>query len=375
MKLRLIAPLAAILILTLTAFGVLAQEPVNPNANIAWPPPVYVLRGQVEVRGTANLPNMVDYFLSFRALDATTLQPVDGQAAPATLPQRAPVVDDVLGVWDTTIVEDGLYELFLTINVRGANAVTTRVSPLRVENIPPPFLATPTAPGVVTTQEPAPPAVSGPTATVVVSSANVRTGDSTLYPPIAALFRGDSVPIIALSTTGSRWYQIQLPDGRLGWIAGSTIDITGDLRGVPFVSPPPVPVTPTPLPTATPIASANLVAGIVVLDPAAPTCNQTFNVGFDVANLGSQQTFVSGTVSLVDARAADGSIQATTVGGFPPLAPGQTFRVNMPLTVSTWYNETHRITLVIDPTNAIPETSEGENTRVVEYVLAKGACP
>ncbi len=117
------------------------------------------------------------------------------------------------------------------------------------------------------------------------------------------------------------------------------------------------------------------MAGIVVFSPSTPTCAQTFNVGFDVANLGSQPTAISGTVSLVDSRAADGSQQGSTVGGFPVLQPGQTFRVTMPLTVSTWYNEQHNITLVIDPSNQIPESNESDNVRTISYTLQKGSCP
>ncbi|MFN8451457.1 MAG: hypothetical protein U0521_23445 [Anaerolineae bacterium] len=72
-------------------------------------------------------------------------------------------------------------------------------------------------------------------------------------------------------------------------------------------------------------------------------------------DLGSATT-VSGTVSLVDTRAADGSQQGNTVG-FTILQPNQTFRVNMPLTISTWYNEQHNITLIIDPGNEFPKTT------------------
>jgi subtilase family serine protease len=150
--------------------------------------------------------------------------------------------------------------------------------------------------------------------------------------------------------------------------------VSGNVSSLARIVPPPPPATATPAPTATPMSQANLVAGIVVLDPASPTCAQTFNVGFDVANLGSEATAFSGTVSLVDSRAADGSIQGTTIGGFPVLLPGQTFRVNMPLTISTWYNEVHRIVLTIDPSNQIPESNESDNVRTIEYTLAQGAC-
>jgi hypothetical protein len=103
-------------------------------------------------------------------------------------------------------------------------------------------------------------------------------------------------------------------------------------------------------------------------------CQQAFTVGIDVANLGTVTSPAPGTVTLTDTRAADGSVQRTAVGGFPILSPGQTFRVNIPVTIDTWYNETHRITLTIDPGNAIIESNEGDNTRVVEYVLAQGGC-
>ena len=57
------------------------------------------------------------------------------------------------------------------------------------------------------------------------------------------------------------------------------------------------------------------------------------------------------------------------------MQPGETFRVEMPLTVSTNYAETHRLTLTIDPANQIAETQDGDNTQTVEYTLLKGACP
>ena len=40
-----------------------AMTAADPNANISWPPVVYVLRGSFEVRGTANLANMTNCLL------------------------------------------------------------------------------------------------------------------------------------------------------------------------------------------------------------------------------------------------------------------------------------------------------------------------
>ncbi len=366
--------LLALAVSLLVATGAFAQDEPDPNAAITWPPPVYLLRGAVEIRGSANLPNMTNYFLEFRELN-DTLEAEDTPPIPATLPRSTPVIDGVLGVWDTTLATDGVYELWLTVNVSGGEAVRHRVGPLRIENNPPPFAVLPTPPVIapVVTQEPVAP--SGPTATIAVASANVRTGDSTDYPVITALPLDTVLPVIGISNRGTRWYQVRLPDGRAGWAAPSVVRISGDTSGLPLVQPPPIPATRTPTPVPTPATSADLVAGIVVLDPATPTCQQTFTVGFDVANLGSAPTTVSGVVSLVDSRAADGSPQGTTIGGFPILQPGQTFRVNMPLTISTYYNEVHRITLTIDAGFSIPDRDRSNNTRTVEYTLQKGGCP
>ncbi|MCK6577923.1 MAG: SH3 domain-containing protein [Anaerolineae bacterium] len=388
---RVFIALALTLVLALPAFAqTLPQTGVvaDPNANISWPPPVYVLRGQFEVRGTANLPNMSNYFIEFRPLgsDLQPLTPDDW--FPAILPSASAVVDGVLGAWDTRLTPDGLYELRLTVNVTGGQAVQQSITPLRLENTPPPFAVTPTTVPTAT-QPPAPPATPTPEPTVnttprvriTTPQGNLREGDSTAYRIIVTLPNGTELNIRGISNRGSGWYYVMLPDGRLGWMSPDIVETLGDLTGLPLVAPPPPPApTAAPIPTAAPVtaapaSNANLVAGIVVLDPGSPNCAQTFTVGFDVANLGSENTIASGTVSLVDVRAADGSVQGTTIGGFPVLSPGQTFRVNMPLTISTWYNETHRITLTIDSGNAIPENNEGDNARTHEYTLQKGSCP
>ncbi|MEP7290343.1 MAG: SH3 domain-containing protein [Chloroflexota bacterium] len=386
--------LLVILMLALPSLAAFAQatptaEP-NPNAEITWPPPVYVIRGEFSIRGTANLPNMTNYFIEFRPLN-DDLTPQGGQNIwfPAILPSQGAVQDDVLGTWDTTLVSDGLYELRLTVNVSQGTAVTSIVSPLRIENEPPPFAATPTPiPTATQAATFAPPPTAEPTLDttprVTISASpqgNIRAGDSTFYNIVTSVPTGTTARILGISNRGSGWYQIQLDDGRSGWVAPSIVTTSGDLSGLPRIQPPPPPPpTATPFPTAVPataipVSQANLVAGIVVLDPASPSCAQTFTVGFDVANLGSQATTISGTVSLIDTRISDGSQQGNTLGGFPVIQPGDTFRVNMPLTISTFYNEGHRITLVIDPGNQIPETVEGDNTRTIEYTPQKGSCP
>ncbi|MBL8147893.1 MAG: SH3 domain-containing protein, partial [Anaerolineae bacterium] len=342
--------LVMLLAASLPAFAQVAPTPTpDPNANVVFPPPVYVLRGQTPIIGTANLPNMTNYFIEFRPLTAAAAGAAVGAGTPtptpvffpAVLPSTSAVVDDVLGTWDTTLVPDGLYELRMTVNTSGGTPVVITITPLRVENNLDPEIAallganvTPVAPTqapVVPTQPPAatltPTFDPTPRGTVTTASANVRTGDSTLYPVIATLPLDTVVELVGISSTGSGWYQVRLPSGQLGWMSPTVISVSGDVGRLPRVTPPPPPVTPTPIPTATPVTSANLVAGIVVLSPNPPVCAQTFNVGFDVANLGSTPTAASGTVTLTNVRAADGTVQASTIGGFPILQPGQTFRV------------------------------------------------
>ncbi|MBL8133967.1 MAG: SH3 domain-containing protein [Anaerolineae bacterium] len=208
---------------------------------------------------------------------------------------------------------------------------------------------------------------------------NVRRGPGLEFdPPIGAYAAGQTAEILAVSTGGD-WYKVRYGGGE-GWVYGQLTTVTGDTSALPREAgpprPTPRPATATPvLPTGAPASGANLVAGIVVLNPAAPVCAQTFVVGLDVANLGTEPTSASGTVTLNDVRAADGSAQGSTIGGFPILQPGQTVRIDMPLTISTWYNETHRITLTIDQENLIAESNPNDNAVSLEYFLDKGGCP
>lgn len=286
------APLVLTLLLLLVS-GVQAQvEPlptddINPEANITWPPPVYTLRGEFEVRGTANLPEMTNFFLEYRPLgaDLLPLEAEEGEEEaawiPATLPNPSAVVDDVLGVWDTTSEADGLYELRLVLNLRGADPFVARVSPLRIENEPPPFAitATPAAPVEQPTIVPlptlAPTTAQLPTATLqptptafdptprvspgIGISVNVRAGDGTGYDIIGSLAVGESARIIGRSSTGSGWYYVELANGSRGWVAGDVVSTSGNISGLPPIAPP---ATPTPTASPTPSLPDATLIGI-----------------------------------------------------------------------------------------------------------------
>ncbi|MGA8204694.1 MAG: SH3 domain-containing protein, partial [Woeseiaceae bacterium] len=252
--------LLAALTMTVQAQGIepAPDATINPSANISWPPPVYVLRGQFTIRGSANLPNMVSYFVEFRPLP-NDLTAVDSEAGwtPISLPSASAVQDDVLATWNTTTATDGVYELRLTINLTSGDPATFLVAPVRIENTPPPFAVTPLAPTVLVTptlptiETIAPTADTTPRVTATVD-ANVRSGDSTVYPVVGALLNGESAPIVGVSSFGTGWYVIRLSNGRQGWISPNVVTLSGDTSNLPSMNPPPPP-TPTPIPaTATP---------------------------------------------------------------------------------------------------------------------------
>jgi uncharacterized protein YgiM (DUF1202 family) len=373
-----------LLLILVSAVPVQAQDAANPNAMITWPPPIYVVSGEFVIHGSANLPDMTHYFLEYRALNEDQTIPNENAPwIPATLPSAAPVLNDILGVWNTTTEEEGIYELRLRINVRGGAPVTFHVSPVRILNAPPPFVVVPTttpqqvvlptaAPLIQVTPPPTPfdttPQVTATT------NANIRRGDSLFHEVLGALRPGESATIIGISATGSGWYNIQLANGTRAWIAPSVVTVSGDTRNLPRISPP-APPTPTPIPfTPTPITQANLTVSSVSLSVDPPRCKETFTITVRVTNFGSGSTSASGSIAVQDVHTATGTIAGTTSGGFPILAPGQTFDATIPLTISTFFNEAHRITIVIDSLNQIAETNEGDNVVVRDYTLQKAAC-
>jgi uncharacterized protein YgiM (DUF1202 family) len=378
------------LLLTLTAV-VQAQEivpgpdeEIDPNANISWPPPVYVLRGQVDLYGSANLPNMTNYFIEFRPLEfpdpEDEEEAVDGPWFPVTLPSNQPVDEDVLGTWNTETTADGLYEIRLTINRQGQSALHFVVSPLRVENELPDFLvdllptATIEAP-VRPTLAPSPTAVDTDPRVTANVNANVRTGDGTNYPRFATLMAGQTAPVLGVSSTGSGWFHIQLPDGRRGWIASSVVTAEGDIRGVPRIDPPPPPATPTPAATPTPTALANLTGTTPALNPNPPICKEPFQVLANITNAGNARSNAPATVLIQDVHVASGQVQAEVTRTLPQLDPGENFVVGADFNISTFYNEEHRIVVTIDVHNEVLESDKSNNVLSTTYILQQGTCP
>ncbi len=73
-------------------------------------------------------------------------------------------------------------------------------------------------------------------------SGNFRQGDSTLYGIITSLPYGTTAQILGISNRNTGWYQVQLDNGQVGWVAPSIVTTSGDLTNLPRIQPPPQPL-------------------------------------------------------------------------------------------------------------------------------------
>lgn len=395
-----------ILLLAFTAL-VSAQEitprpddEINPAANISWPPPVYTLRGDVDIYGSANLPDMTSYFIEFRPLELPPLETdtvdtaeetetVESPWFPATLPNTEAITDGVLGSWNTETAPDDLYELRLVLNIRDSTPMYFYVSPLRVENEPPDFvlemglgsgslvegvstpLPTATRPSSVPTLVSSPTPLDSTARVTANLNANVRSGDGTGYSVVDTLLEGQEARVIGISTSGNGWYYIELQDGRRGWIAPSVVTSEGNFGTVPRIDPP---ASPTPPATATPVPTGNLTGSAPSLTPAIPTCNVQFEVLANLTNTGLASTSSPVSVTIQDVHVATGQVQSSLTREVPVLSPGQNWVVGGQFTISTFFNEEHRIEVIIDTGGQVVETIESDNVLTRTYTLQQGAC-
>ena len=358
---------------------------------IAFPPPVWVLSDAVEILGTADVINLSNYVIEYREIRfATEDEDSDNETEevwfPATLPGSRAVRNGVLGIWNTTTIRDGLYEIRLTISLVDGSQEMFRVSPLRIENDPQDSVAglplsstlqaTPTnlpgGGGARPTLAPTPTNIgtSDPTVRGLVD-ANIRSGDDRTYPRIDSLLDGEQAVVLGMSNTGSGWFYVESPNGRRGFIAPSTVEFTGNIATLSLINPPP---PPTPPATATPITSANLLASGISLDPFPPQCGESFDIFINITNSGTGPSSAPGSLTVIDRNNRTGVTTASTVGGFPVINPNGNFVVVASLTVDTFFDETHTVVVSVDSAGVIPETNEGDNTSSLSYVLDQATC-
>ncbi|UCF60745.1 MAG: hypothetical protein JSV37_13435 [Anaerolineaceae bacterium] len=107
-------------------------------ADITQPAAGEAIFGLVTIEGSADHPSFVSYELSF----AYQPNPEDTWF-PIMESIKTPVSEGRLGIWDTTVITDGTYQLRLRVWLRNGNALEAFVPDLRVRNTVP--TETPTA--------------------------------------------------------------------------------------------------------------------------------------------------------------------------------------------------------------------------------------
>jgi dipeptidyl aminopeptidase/acylaminoacyl peptidase len=105
-----------------------------------------------------------------------------------------------------------------------------------------------------------------PQLTVVSQALNVRDGPGVAYPAFDILVQGDEVSIIGYDPA-SDWWQVQLPDGSIGWVSGGSayVYLSGDTTGLAetaVAGPSTAAILPTPLATA---AATDTGGGTIVI--------------------------------------------------------------------------------------------------------------
>jgi hypothetical protein len=76
-----------------------------------------------------------------------------------------------------------------------------------------------------------------PQLSVIVGALNVRAGPGMNYPVVDVVLQGDQIPVIGHDVS-SGWWQVQLKDGRSGWVSGGAayVQVSGDTASVPEVA-------------------------------------------------------------------------------------------------------------------------------------------
>jgi len=205
-------------------------------------------------------------------------------------------------------------------------------------------------------------------------NANVRAGDGTSYRRITVLSTNQSASIIGINSRRS-WYQIQLTNGRIGWIGSSVVTVTGDLTNVPVVASPALTTSTSTTTTTTTTTTTNnqlsdLSASPAKVEPASPTCGVAFNILVNINNAGPAKSNTPATIYIEDIY--NGATVASFTTVLPQIDPGVNYVVGGLTTVNTGGGQVHTIRVTIDPENRVTEANENNNTVSSTYTLTGG---
>ncbi len=112
-----------------------------PPATITSPIPGAILAGVVEIRGTANIDNFAFYVIEVSTLGDNWLTVVT--SAPDENGNPRPIIDDVLGNWNTALIDPGEYALRLVVYDSAGNHPTACTIPITIQSPAPTATDTP----------------------------------------------------------------------------------------------------------------------------------------------------------------------------------------------------------------------------------------
>jgi PKD repeat protein len=116
-----------------------SPTPLPISIVILSPVPGNVIAGNVQIIGAATHPNFLQYQVEFGP------ESNPGNLwFPATAALQIPVINGLLGIWNTTTLNDGLYAVRLRVYLRDGTTLTTVVNNIRVQNNVPTPVPSPT---------------------------------------------------------------------------------------------------------------------------------------------------------------------------------------------------------------------------------------
>lgn len=227
--------------------------------------------------------------------------------------------------------------------------------------------------------------VSGPQA-VFDRNQNVRTGPGTNFSRLGTFAPGDQAEILALSLDGT-WYRVVFQGRTDAWVYAPLVTTQGSVAGLgreigPATPIPPPTAIPTALPPATnpPAPQINLVVeNFTIFVPSdgsvQPRCGEPFVARVTIRNTGTAAG-ITGMTRIENRYLGDGSVNASSENALVPveIAPGGTHTVEWTFTITTNYDEQHRVVFIADVNNAVLESNEDDNQNGITYTLARSGC-
>lgn len=273
------------------------------NMQIVSPVVGTAIRGNVSIFGSASHPDFVQYALEFGP-DPNTgglFYPITPQAI------TQPVINNVLGAWNTTTIPDGLYQVRLHVYLTGGRQITNvLVGGLRVSN-------NTTGPGAGGANQPGTGTGFAENQNPVISPIaplNLRTGVSTtvalgVYDPDYDTFTlnasTDNPTVLTVAPVGQALTLNALAPG-IATITVRVVDAFGKTAETSFlvtVANPPSTNSPpniTGVPNQTMVQNTNVILPLTITDPNSDT--YTFTVTSSAPNIVTAIQGVGNTINL-----------------------------------------------------------------------------